>query len=244
MHSGYDFDTQISFCTLAIGDSYIEKSMTLVQSVLKFTSSEIYVITDTPEKIEGHKSYYGPRVKILDIKDYTYYTAFVGDMFNYNLKGIALWMMARETQNTIVYVDADTFLFGWDKGTSRFIIGHENSLFCRFRERVSDNTSLKMFIPQKAAAHGIDYTQIHTHLAIETIMILTRGADTNNFLGIWKDLIDYATINKIDPFIEAFELAVAMDRSDIKPINITRFMPFADSFRTIHNGRLITTNII
>jgi hypothetical protein len=242
--SGYDWDSKIVFVTLAIGEEYLEKSMTLVQSVIKFTHSELYIVTDLPELAQSHANYYGKRVKVVDIHDYSLYTSHINGKFNYHLKSVALWTVSRMCNEVMVYVDADTFLFGWDSSISRYINGFEETLMCRFRERVSDNTSLARFVPDKAAAHGVDFTTIDARLAVETVMVLTRGALTTNFLQVWKDITDFSIKNEIDPFIEAFELALAIDRSTMNTINVNNKTPFADSFRTVHNNKLISTNII
>lgn len=242
--SGYDFDRRIVFATLAIGDKYFEQALTLVQSVMKFTSSDIYVITDKAAECDGHVRYFGDRLKIIDITKYDNYTSHIGEKFNYHLKAIAIEMVARSTGTPIVYVDADTFVFGWDKSISRYINSFENSLMCRFREKVSDNTSMARFIPEKAKGHNVDYTQIHTHLAMETVMVFTRGQETDRFLAEWKRISDYSIQQGLDPFIEAFELALALHNTNYNCINVTAKTPFADNFRTLHNGKLISTNII
>lgn len=242
--SGYDWDTKVVFTTLAIGEEYVEKALMLVQSVLKFTHSDIYIVTNLPELAQAHANYYGQRVKVVDINEYQLYRPSINGKFNYHLKSIVLWMVSRMRGEILIYVDADTFLFGWDSSISRYLSGIEDTLMCRFRERVSDNTSLARFVPDKAAAHGVDFTTIDARLAVETVMVLTRGSLTTEFLQVWKDITDYSIEQEIDPFIEAFELALAIDRCNMKTINVNNKTPFADNFRTVHNNKIISTNII
>jgi hypothetical protein len=242
--SGYDSDRKIVFTTLVIGSNYVEQSILLIQSIMKFTSSNIYVVTDVPEDYENHLNYFGSRLLVIDIKDYDNYVVLINGIFNYHLKCIAMYLVSKMVNESIVYVDCDTFLFGWDKSISRFINGHENSLFCRFREKVKENTSLAKFIPDKALAHGIDYTTIEARLAVETIMVLTRGNLTTKFMNVWKEIVDYSIVNQFNPFIEAFELAMAIEKCAMTTINVNNNTPFADNFRTLHNGKIISTNII
>lgn len=242
--SAYDFDRRIVFVTLAIGDTYIEQALTLIQSVLKFTSSDIYLITDKTEECKNHVNYFGDRLKIIDVTTYENYKSHIKEKFNYHLKCIAIDMVAKITSVPIIYTDADTFIFGWDKSLSRYINSLENSIMCRFREKVSDNTSMARFIPEKAKLHNVDYTTIHSQLAMENIMVITRGKETDKFLKEWKRISDYSIQQDLDPFIEAFELALAIHNTGFNCINVTAKTPFADNFRTIHNGKIISTNII
>lgn len=242
--SGYDSDTKISFLTLAIGEEYVEKSLMLVQSVMKFTTSTLYMVTDCVELAEKHKSYFGEKLVIVDINNYKNFVSKIDGKFNYHLKAISIEMVSKITNNVMLYIDADTFVFGWDKSISRYLQGFDNVIMARFRELVSDNTSLSKFIPTKAALYDIDYKIINIPLAVETIMVITRGDLTNTFLKKWFDISDFAIVNSYDPFIEAFELALAINETQMNFLNVNNKTPFADSFRTLHNGKIISTNII
>lgn len=242
--SGYDIDRKLVFTTLAIGILHINTSMLLIQSVMKFTSSDIYVVTDLPEEFEHHLRYFGPRLHVIDIRKYEHFVTKIDGKFNYHLKCIAVYLTSKEVSQTLIYIDADTFLFGWDKSISRYIHGFENTLMARFREKVKENTSMAKFIPEKALAHGVDYTTIESRLAVETIMVLTRGKQTTDFLDEWKRITDHSITNSIDPFIEAFELSLALEYSGMPTMNVTNATPFADNFRTLHHDKIISTYII
>jgi hypothetical protein len=242
--SGYDVDTRISFVTLAVGEEFVERAMTLVQSVLKFTSSDIYLVTDCAELGEKHRNYFGSRLNIVDITNYPNFVRTIHGKFNYHLKALVIDHISRLTSNVMIYVDADTFLFGWDKSISRYILGFDNCLMARCRETVADNTSLKRFIPAKAEQYGIDHTTIHVPLAVETVMVITRGDLTKRFIQKWSEISVQAIEKEFDPFIEAFELALAIQETQMNIVNVNNRTPFADSFRTLHNGKLISTNII
>lgn len=242
--SGYDSDTKIAFMTLAIGESYLEASTVLIQSVMKFTNSKLYVVTDCVESALKHQHYFGDKLVIVDINDYPNYKDKINGKFNYHLKGIAVHMVSKITNNIIVYVDADTFVFGWDKSISRYLLGYENVILARWRELVSENTSMAKFIPIKAMTWDVDHTTIDVPLAVETIMVFGRGSLTNKFLNEWYSISDQAIVNDYDPFIEAFELALAIKRTTMNILHVNNRTPFADSFRTLHNGKLMTTNII
>lgn len=242
--SGYDNDTKISFVTLAIGEDYLEKALLLVQSVIKFTGSTIYVVTDCVERATIHRNYFGDRMVVVDITEYDNFVPTIEGKFNYHLKAIAIHKISRITNNIMVYVDADTFVFGWDKSISRYLLGYENVIMARFRELISDNTSLSQFIPDKAKKYNIDYKTIDVPLAVETIMVITRGEVSKSFIDKWYEISDFAIANSYDPFIEAFELALAIKETNMNFLNVNNRTPFADSFRTLHNGKIISTNII
>jgi hypothetical protein len=242
--SGYDIDTRISFVTLAIGEDYLEKALIAVQSVLKFTSSNIFLVTDCAELGEKHRNYFGDRLVIVDITKYKNFVKLINGKFNYHLKAIAIDYVSRLTSNVMIYIDADTFLFGWDKSISRYVLGFENCLMARCRETVAENTSLARFIPPKAEQYGIDYKTINIPLVVETVMIITRGDLTKKFIQKWSEISTQAIEKQFDPFIEAFELALAIQATQMNLVNVNNRTPFADNFRTLHNGKLISTNII
>jgi hypothetical protein len=242
--SGYDVDTRLSFVTLAIGEEYMERALLMVQSVIKFTSSNIFIVTDCAELGEKHRNYFGPRLNIVDISKHRNFVRTIHGKFNYHLKALAIDMVARLTHEVMIFLDADTFLFGWDKSISRYILGFDNCLMARCRETVSDNTSLSKFIPAKAEQYGLDYRTINIPLVVETVMVITRGDLTKRFIQSWADISNNAIQKEFDPFIEAFELALAIQETQMNLVNVNNRTPFADSFRTLHNGKIISTNII
>ena len=180
----------------------------------------------------------------MDISTHRHFVRLIHGKFNYHLKALAIERVATLTSNVMIYMDADTFLFGWDKSISRYILGFDNCLLARCRELVSDNTSLSRFIPPKAAQYEIDYKTIDVPLVVETIMVITRGDLTKRFIQKWSEISAKAIEKEFDPFIEAFELALAIKDTNMNIINVNNRTPFADSFRTLHNGKIISTNII
>lgn len=242
MHSQYDYDEKITFYTMAIGDEYIEKSLLLIQSVIKFTKSKIYVFTNNYNAYFNHIKYFGERLIVLDISNNDYYSEKIDGIFNYHLKGIILNEVSKLSPHPLIYIDADTFLFGWDNSISRYINSFENILIGRFRENVSINTNLSNFINEKCEKYNINKEDIDSPLIVENIMVLTRGNLTNKFIEYWKDISLAGIEKKVNPFIEAFEIAVSIKESKIKTFNVINTSPLVDSFRTLHtNNKIIST---
>ena len=242
--SHYDYDRKISFITIAIGDEYIEKVNILIQSVLKFTNADIIVYTDKLESFTYAKHYYGRNLIVNDVTTLDGYVDFINGIFNYHLKAIVMYDAYAYLKSNLIYVDADTFLFGWDASMSRYIMGYEDTLLFRFRENVNENVNLINFLTPKAQAHGVNLEDIDKPLAVENIMVFTTGELTQKFLNEWKHISLFAIENNINPFIESFELALAIKNVNMNIHNVNSRVPFVDSFRTLHQGKIIATYII
>lgn len=219
------------FTALAIGKKYIDKCNTLIQSVLKFTNVNIYVITDD---IFAFGNYYGARVILIDIRQLTQDPFEVNNIFNYNLKYYCFKHCVLNTEyNTIIYMDCDSFLFGWDVNFM-YQIKELNGIIARSRDNISnmmdDNiVSNKIYALQQ---HGI-----HFPLIIENILILKRHHSVNNFIEVWGEIINQSLLLRCTPFMEAIEFGIAAFKTST-PIHNINYRPFSDNFRTLHHDKI------
>jgi len=233
-------DKKLVFCTLAVGDLYRERVSTQIQSILKFTHHDLYVITDEPS---WFRNYYGNRVKFIDIKSLEYkpwgLTDAVG-RFNYNLK---IWPIKYVLENTdaqlIAYMDADSFLFGWDRLTYRYFMDDsgKSAIFGRFRSNLNNNDFPE--VQRKADTLQINISEMDTPLPIENIMFFRNcGHDLKTFVNKWEDLADITINSDQTCFFEAVEMAIAINMTNLTYVAVNNTFPFSDNFRTLHNGEI------
>jgi hypothetical protein len=246
--NNYNYDSKTLFLTLSIGTEYIEKTVTLIQSVCKFTRSRLKVYTDVPESYNDICKFYGDQLIVVDIK-YENYKNEINSIFNYHLKYIPFFDSLDEPEQALFYLDCDTFLFGWDSGYSRYLNSLENCLIARTRENLSECLSLSNILKIKQddytnAGSSIIFTKINKPLIIENAFIVTKGFEACNFIREWKNISEYAITNDIYPFVESAEIAIRLEQTGLTVVSLTPKMPIADSVRTLHGNSIISTWII
>jgi hypothetical protein len=233
-------DGKLVFCTLAIGELYRHRVSTQIQSILKFTHHTVYVLTDSPE---WFRNYYGERVKLIDIATVNFKPWGITDAvgrFNYNLK---IWPIKWVAENTnaqmIVYMDADSFLFGWDRLTYRYFLDDsgKSAMFGRFRSNLNNNDFPE--VKKKAETLEINISEMDTQLPIENIMFFRNcGNDLKVFINKWEELADITITKGQTCFFEAVELAIALNLTNMKYVHVDQGFPYSDNFRTLHNGEI------
>ena len=226
----------VVFTTLALGDVYRDKVATQIQSVLKFSNHDMYVITDKPE-VFGN--YYDPRIKFIDFNGLTDLPLTdKNELFNYNLKMVPIqWVTQNIRPSITVYMDADSFLFGnFPDWFSRFFPDNEYGIYGRFRQYLNDNTDNMM--NKKIATLGIDVSSMAVKLPIENIMIFKNGPLLQSFLNKWYEMakLSYGTGARSD--FECIEMAIAIWESAIPYHHLDNTCPYVDCFRTCHQNRI------
>ncbi len=244
----YNFDKKILFLTICIGEEYVNRSIMLIQSICKFTSSRLKIYTDFPERFIELKNFYGDQMLIIDIK-YDNYKKEINQIFNYHLKYIPFFDSIEDPEQSLFYIDCDSFLFGWDKGYSRYVSGQENCLIRRCRENLSSCESLKNLLEIKQEDYiksesNIILNNINQPLILENAFIINKGFEAINFIKKWKEISDFAISNEIYPFLEAVEIAIALNETNLTVLNLDSKMPMIDSLRTLHYDKIISTWII
>lgn len=226
----------VVFTTLALGDVYRDKVATQIQSVLKFSRHDMYVITDKPEFFGN---YYGDRVKYINFEGLTDLPLIdKHELFNYNMKMIPIkWVIENIRPQITVYMDADSFLFGnFPDWFHRFFPDNEYGIYGRFRQYLNDNTDNMMI--KKVANLGIDVSEMSVKLPIENIMIFKNGPLIRNFFEEWLIMakLSYETGSRSD--FECIEMAIAIWKSGIPYHHLDNACPYVDCFRTVHHNKI------
>lgn len=230
-------DDSTVFCTLALGDEYRERVATQIQSVLKFTHHDIYIVTDKPEFFGN---YYGPRTHYIQFDESLTDLPLKSKtgVFNYNLKMVPIkWTIENVRAPVTVYMDADTFLFGWDRLFYRFFPQASEGIYGRFRHALNDSAAHQIIL-DKAATMGIDVSNISTRLPIENVMVFKNGPHLTPFFNEWYNLAKHSHECGATSFFEAVEMAIAIHRTEIPYFHWDNSQPFVDNFRTLHHGKI------
>lgn len=231
---------KLTFCTLAVGDGYIEASVTLIQSVLKFTPHRIVVVTDNP--YSHHYDYLrNDRLVIVQLEE-TLPTV-RDEIFNYSLKREAISAAMDITPNggTVIYVDADTFLFGWNTECASAFEGKKSGVYARCRSVDESSPKLLEMLRKKLLHIAPEVRTEDVVFPLEVVMVFNGITPTmRNMIHRWGELIGA----DVPPDMETVEMYLACVNSGVEIIDTGRFNGFADSFRTLHNGKIHTPLII
>jgi hypothetical protein len=230
-------DNNTVFCTLALGDEYRDRVATQIQSILKFTHHDMYVITDN---VGYFGNYYGPRVKYVQFDENLTDLPLISKtgVFNYNLKMIPIkWTIENIRPTVCIYMDADTFLFGWDRLFYRFFPQDQEGLWGRFRHALNDSAPHQIIL-DKLKLMDIDATNIETRLPIENVMFFKPGPKMPRFFEAWYNYAKKSHECGATSFFEAVEMALALHDTQLPYFHLDNTKPFVDNFRTLHHNKI------
>jgi len=247
----YRNEDSVTFCTLALGETYLSKASLLIQSILKFTNHKIYIITDN---VEYFGNYYSKkRVKFIDIKTLTDMPFTIENRFNYHLKCIPLKYVKDNVPNldTIVYLDADSFLFGWSNTLNTSLNRYTPEMsygaaFCRLRTKIkhtTDEVTLNI-LKRKCQEHGVNFEDMDVALPIECVMIFKCGNRFDVFVENWVNLAKKVCQNNYNPFMEAFEMGLASLQAELTMVDFDYRFAEVDDFRVLHHEKIMQQFII
>ncbi len=227
----------VVFTTLALGEEYRNKVATQIQSILKFTQHDAYIITDSPEFFGN---YYGPRIHYIKFDENFTDLPIISPqgMFNYNLKMTAIkWTIENVRAPITVWMDADSFLFGWIDRFDKHFPSDAHGVWGRFRQPL--NTVTDPLVLKKIETLEIDTTDINVRMPIENILIFKNGSTVKPFLEEW-DRLAHLTIEKgARGDFESIEMSIAIHRTGIPYYHCDgNNSAWVDSFRTLHHGKI------
>lgn len=224
-------DHEVVFCTLAIGERYRHMVNTQIQSVLKFTSHDIYVMTDD---IKSFGNYYPKRVHFVPFAS-TMPIMGKQNMFNYNLKLEPLeYVFENIKPGMAIWMDCDSFLFGWTRTFFNRFDPHKYGIWGRFRHAVNDPCSHQLIV-EKFAQMQVDVSKITTQLPIENVMFWKNGARIKVLLEAWRKYAQISVANGCRTDFECCELALAIHDSCTPYVNIQSDNSYnIEDFRTLH----------
>ena len=226
----------LTVTTLALGDLYRKHVTTLIQSVLKFTPYDAYIITDKPEEFGN---YFGPRIHFIQFDETITdmpFTNKVG-MFNYNLKLVPIQWVANNIRPSIIcYMDCDSFWWGNAPSMLHRYFVPDDGIWARFRNSLNDSDSHQLIL-EKVKTMNIDITDINTRLPIENIMFFKNGPMLSSLLETWKKYSTIAVNSGARTDFEAIELCLAIHEIGMPHTHICQDI-LSDCFRTLHHGHL------
>ena len=235
----YTKDEQTVFVSLALGEFYREVISTQIQSVLKNTYSDLYILTDDP----GYwGTYYGSRIHFIRFDQSTdlgLSLTSTNGVFNYNLKVAALSYIVRNVRpENIIWMDADTWIFSdFPRNIGSYFFEQSSGVLAtRFRQKMNDPDILEHpIIIEKLELMGIDRLSIEARLPIENVMIMKNGTTLETFIESWHKYAKLSYETGCTGFYEAVEVCLAIQESgiDCKIVEGTTYN-FADCFRTLH----------
>ena len=239
-------DNNTVFTTLCIGDGRNDDAMgqkmrnrvaTQIQSILKFTHHDVYVITDKPDYFGN---YYGSRAHFVQFDENLTDLSLLGKQgqFNYNLKMVpSKWTMDNVQAAVTVYMDCDTFLFGWDRLFYRFFPQDKEGIWARFRHALNDSAAHNLIL-EKCALMGIDQPNISTRLPVENVMFFKHGPTMQPFFEAWYKYAKLAYEVGARTDFEGIEMAMAIHATNLDHAHVDNAMPYVDNFRTLHHDSL------
>lgn len=243
--SAYRKRNRLVFCTLAVGDKYVERSHTLIQSVLKFTHSKIYVVTDQIDNIVEQFPEDLDRVIPLQITGSFAPTRKCG-RFNYSLKFLAIQKVndLLHNQEILCYADSDTFLFGWDEGVEAELTRMNTDVFGRY---LGDAASVFGEDPVRIAKVkklGVEDAAKDIPVFTEAVMFFRCSSKISEIMSTAIFLGDELEEAGVPSFMESIELGVAIHKSNAKYAWLNSDFGFVENFRTLHNDKIITPFVI
>jgi hypothetical protein len=214
-----------------------ERVATQLQSILKFTHHKAYVITDKPE---AFGNYYGDRVHFIKFDEKMTDLPLRGKQgqFNYNLKMVPIkWTMENINAALTIYMDCDTFLWGWDRLFYRFFPQDKEGIWGRFRHALNDSDSHRLII-EKCKMMNIDQPNITTRLPVENVMFFKHGPTIQPFFEAWHKYAMLAYNSGARTDFEGIEMAMAIHETGLHHVHLDSTQPYVDNFRTLHHGRI------
>jgi hypothetical protein len=94
-----------------IGKDYSVHAKRMAESYLEYTDFDVVIVTDNPKSFSDINN---DRLKIIDYDSRFDERKMVSNFFNYHLKRYAILVAKELNYQTILYVDCDCYIVGWD----------------------------------------------------------------------------------------------------------------------------------
>lgn len=225
------------YATLAIGEKYRMFSETLIESVLKFTDSDLYVVTDAPEAYGDFFDLERIHYVKLDENLTDLPLIYKKETFNYNLKMVPIhYVMEQIKPEMTVYMDCDAFL--WGTPPPYLHRAFPSGISARLRQPLNDSGQHQIVL-DKLAAMGVDYAQIDVKMPIEHIMFFKSNTLFPQFFKEWYNFAKLSYEKDCISFFESVEMSLAMWHSKIPHYHLDNSHFIVDNFRLLHQGEKI-----
>lgn len=235
----YLHDDNVVFCSLALGEWYREKVRTMCESIVKFTHNRALIITDAPEAFGNE---YGPRITFMKLEDYMTPLGLKGatGQFQYSLKLVSIReCMKRFEPPVIVWLDADAFLFGWNRNFEKYFRDDGEGLYGRMRGPPSEPRSDPVLL-KKVIGMGYNPADINAPVPIESVLFFKTGPNLVDLMTSWETNAMMAYSLGLNSDYEAIDFSIALHKHQYKCTYLTGSDPHVDNFRILHDRKIFT----
>lgn len=233
-----------AYCTLAVGESYLQSAITFAENLnLKSSSHYSIIVTDKIPDISLNNTSF---IKISDNKK-----LFCNKIFNYNLKFLPIKEAINYNCSYIFFIDADWKLktenFSEEKIFNLIKYMDDNSYEYGF-ERPHEIGKGKVvatpdvcFWRHKRDFYNLNHTDMYDsgHVANEQFLIFKNIPKLKKFVETWEELEKKAAAADIWPFAEGVEIGMSQAVSGLVGDNSIQWKQFLlDCFHFVTPGSL------
>lgn len=208
------------------------------------------VITDDlaelKEYVDHHPELDKSRIHLVNFRDVSQQNIWFADRkFNYNLKILPTKVAyERNEYDFIIHADADGFLIGWDEDDFQKLMERlEPGMIARFRNRPMEEGGIAFLLDPKAQALSIDMNKIKARMPIEVFMMFKPNCpEFPEFMKHWVEITTRCHDRGVDPFIEALEIAYALNEANLPHVSILNYMrdhKVIHMFRYLHHDKIM-----
>lgn len=241
----YLHDDSVVFCTLAVKgpkddeDRYRTCVRTMIESIIKFTHNRAVIVTDVPEAFGNE---YGPRITFIKFDESLTPLTLMGatGQFQYSLKLVPIReTMKRFEPTVIVWLDADAFLFGWNRDFEKFFRHDGEGLYGRMRGPPSEPRSDKVIL-NKVINMGYNPADINAPVPIESLLFFKTGPNLIPLMNTWENLALMCHKMGLNSDYEAVDFCIALNQHQYKCTYLDNNFPHVDNFRILHDRKIFT----
>lgn len=204
-----------TFCTIAIGDRYLDSALTLSEKLLQIDeNSHMIIVTDEDYENKSNVSFYKlPSTKKLFLKNF----------FNYNLKYYPIKLSVDMDFEFIIFIDSDWVI------ENNLTLKNLDSLF-NYMEK--NNFDFLFERPHKIGdgkrndgcfwKHKLDFYKLNEtdefddgHVVNEQFLVFKNSEKIKVFIKAWEDLEIKASEGNLWAFAEGVEIGMSMVKANL-----------------------------
>ena len=232
-----------TFCSLAIGERYLNNIFKTFNDLTSITSSNFLAVTDV--KLENNNS----RITLTSNEDYPIMTK-DERYFNYNLKFLPIKEASKLNTDFLIYIDADWCVkdnFNESRFEDLFTHMNEHNIDFVFERphHIGPGKFIgrECFWHHKVIPYGLDKTDKYDkgHVCNEQFIVIKNNDKVKTFIDFWEKLYWQSYNENIWPFAEGVEIGMstieANMNTDWQPLSLIRDCFFFHSRDGGYNSR-------
>lgn len=214
---GYDSRSSCyAFCTIAIGEEYIQSAINFANKLNEFSNDHHYVIItegDTPT-IQNTTFVQIPKNK----------TLFIQNIFNYNLKYLPIKVSSEMGFNYIFFVDSDWIIereFSTEKIKAVISFMKSNNYDMLFERPhsigIGKHDNDNCFWKHKRDFYKLLETEEYDngHVANEQFLVFKNSEKLKTFISFWEELTHNSTESNVWAFAEGVEVGMSSVKANL-----------------------------